>query len=187
MNKVVKRIISGFVIGYVGLSAARETEERIRSTILVRIPQLITWSESNDFNQPEISYRLCIYRDRTYFNFIRDYLGDDEATVKGQPITLSFTRKLSDLANWHVSYVGDISTQGIARIVETGLLKDTIVVASSEQSAERGLHVRLFVGSAQTIDIELNQAAFMAHGSAPRVSFLKHVNKVYDKPTQEKL
>ena len=170
-----------------GLSAARETEERIRSTILVRIPQLITWSENNDFNQPDISYRLCIYRDRTYFNFIRDYLGNDEATVKGQPIELSFTRKLSDLQNCHVSYVGNISTKDINRIGEAKLLESTIVVASSEQSAERGLHVRLFVGSAQTIDIELNQAAFMAHGSAPRVSFLKHVNKVYGQSAQENL
>jgi len=175
--KVVKRIISGFFIVYIGLGFAVETEERIRSTILLRLPGVIYWAPNSDFNQADTQYRLCIYRDRDYFNFIKDFLRDE--TVKGINIQFKFTRDLQDLSDCHVTYVGEITKKDIELAVKNNLIKDTIFVASSKHSAEMGLHIRLYVGEEKTVDIEVNQVAFAANGSELKVGFLKHARKVY--------
>ncbi len=186
MYKAVKRIISGFFIVYIGLGFAVETEERIRSTILLRLPGVIYWSPTSDFNQADTQYRLCIYRDRDYFNFIKDFLRDE--TVKGVKIQFKFTRDLEELKGCHITYVGEISKKDVELAVEYDLIKETIFVASSEHSAEMGMHIRLFVGSEKTVDIEVNQHAFSANGSELKVGFLKHAVKVYGvQPGEEEL
>ncbi len=174
---VVKRIISGILIFAVSLGFARETEERVRSTVLLRLPGLIIWPESSDFNQPDVSYRLCVYRDREYYNFVRDYLKSQ--TVRGQTIDVRYSRKLEDLRQCHVSYVGEISRADVSRAVELNLIKDSIFVASSEYSAQMGLHLRLYVGEERTVDIEVNQEAFSRAGSELKVLLLKSAKKVY--------
>ncbi|WP_164503518.1 YfiR family protein [Pleionea sediminis] len=173
----MKWLMASFFLVYFGLGFAVETEERIRSTILLRLPGVIYWSPDSDFNKAETQYRLCIYRDRDYFNFIKDFLRDE--TVKGIKIQFMFTRSLEDLKNCHVTYVGEISKKEIEKAIENNLLKETIFVASSKYSAEMGLHLRLFVGAEKTVDIEVNQKAFATNGSELKVGFLKHAKKVY--------
>jgi hypothetical protein len=176
-NFAVKIILSSLLVFTLNLGFARETEERVRANILLRLPGLILWPEHAELNDPKVSYRLCIYRDREYYNFIREYLKSQ--TVRGRSIDVRYSRKLEDLRDCHISYVGEISRAGVSRILELDLVKDTIFVASSEYSAAMGLHLRLYVGELQTVEMEVNQQAFAHSGSEIRVALLKSAKKVY--------
>lgn len=156
---------------------AVESEQRVRSSILLRLPGFVHWPKSSDFNDTNTAYRLCIFRDRDYFNFIREYLG--EKTVRGLPIEFKFTRDLEELTQCHIAYVGDVSSREIKTILSKGLLSQTIFVGSSEESAASGLHIRLYVSEKKKFDIEVNQAAFNKSKTELTVQFLKHASKVY--------
>ncbi|NVJ49913.1 MAG: YfiR family protein [Gammaproteobacteria bacterium] len=177
MYKIIKWTILFATAFLAGAACAQETEERVRSSILSRLPGFVYWPKESDFNLTTTPYRLCIYRDRDYYTFIRGYLRDE--TVRGLPIEFQFTRDLSDLKACHVAYVGKVSVREIQLIVQRKLVEHTIFVASSEQSAAMGLHIRLFVGASKKFDIEVNQAAFERSGSELKVNFLKHAKKVY--------
>lgn len=175
--KVVKWIIVALTVSIAGVAHAQETEERVRSSILSRLPGFVYWPKGSDFNTATTPYRLCIFRDRDYFTFIRTYLRDE--TVRGLPIDFRFTRELEELKDCHVSYVGNVSIRDIQQILVKKLVEHTIFVATSEESAAMGLHIRLFVGASKKFDIEVNQGAFEQNGSELKVNFLKHAKKVY--------
>ncbi len=187
MYKAVKRIISSFIVGCAAfcstvsaLAPEEAIEEEVRSYILARLAGQIYWSETSDLNDKNTRYRLCIYRDRDYFVAIQRYLSN--RTVRGKKIQLMFTRDLEGLKGCHISYVGNITEADIAKVMAANLVKDTIFVASSPDSAALGLHIRLYLGTSGTIDIEVNQTAFAAGGNEPSVAFVKLAKKVYGSP-----
>ncbi len=185
MYRVVKWIFSGLILTLANVCYADEAEEKVRSTILIRLPGLIYWSKESELNSANPHYRLCIYRDRDYFSYIRSYLKD--STIKGNKVEYRFVRNLSDLKGCHVSYLGPIEKEEVNQIIEQDLLKYSVFVASSEFSARLGLHIRLFVGEEETIQMEVNQAAFAKGGHEPSVKFIKFAAKVYKSIEGEKL
>lgn len=160
------------------LALDAESADDVRAFILLRLAGQIYWSPASDLSEPDVSYRLCIYRDPRFFQQVRHLLQDRE--LQGKAVQLVAVEELPDLESCHVAYVGDVSREDIARILSLGLLSRTVFVASSEFSAEVGLHIRLYLGASDTFDIEINRAAFALGGNEPSASFIKLAGKVYD-------
>lgn len=154
------------------------TADEIRGFILLRLAGQIYWSPSSDLSQRGTPYRLCIYRNPEFYERLRELVRGHQSGTK--PVQLIAANELSDLGQCHVAYVGDISPGDIDRIVSSGLLSKTVFVASSDQSAAAGLHIRLYLGESDTFDIEVNRSAFALGDNEPSASFIKLAGKVYD-------
>ncbi len=160
-------------------SSEGKSEVDVRSGFLARLPGVIYWPKTSDFHQPDSSYRLCVYRDRDYYLYAKEFL--KSTTVAQKSIDIRFTRKLEDLKNCHVSYVGAISRVEIESLNSLDVLTKSVLVASSEFSAKLGIHVRLYIDNAGQSQLEINRDAFEASGSGVQVAVLKLAKKVYDK------
>ncbi|MCO7225073.1 YfiR/HmsC family protein [Pleionea sp. CnH1-48] len=152
-------------------------EINLRTAILVKLPRMIYWSAESDFNNKAIPFRLCIFQDRDYYRHVlRNVSGK---VLSNKKIEVVYARDIDDMRGCHVAFVGEVPIEEIRKIVESGLLNETIFVASTEGSAEAGIHIRLYVGANQRTRFELNERAFKAGRHEPSVQFIKLAERIY--------
>lgn len=160
------------------LALGSGSADEVRAFILLRLAGQIYWSSSSGLGDPTAAYRLCIYRNPDFFNEVQALVRDRQLAEGA--VELVQAQRLDQLTGCHIADVGDVSPDEVERIVSTGMLQSTVFVASSDQSARTGLHIRLYLGESNTFDVEINRAAFALGGNEPSASFLKLAGKVYD-------
>lgn len=171
-------VVLWFGGGMSALAFGSGAADEVRAFILLRLAGQIYWSPSSGIDDQESTYRLCIYRNPDFFNEVQALL--QARQLQGNRVQLIQAERLGQLAGCHIAYVGDVSQEEVNRIVLMGMLQSTVFVASSDQSAKAGLHIRLYLGESDTFDVEINRAAFALGGNEPSASFLKLAGKVYD-------